>query len=251
MSLHEVMVNNRDLFRQAIAETDADEDLLFAGLELDPVVLLSAYFSGVFPMGLGEDGAGPYGWFSPNPRGIVGDCQAHVSRTVRKKLDRFAITVDTCFEDVLRACGSPERAGRWITEDIIAAYVELHESGWAHSIEVWQGSELVGGLYGVALGGLFAGESMFHRTTDASKVAVAATAHIVATSTNPVFDVQWQTEHLRTLGVTEVARSDYLDMVDLACGSAGPQWAHWVQGGPWSLAWDVGSLRFSTTQKTQ
>jgi leucyl/phenylalanyl-tRNA---protein transferase len=120
--------------------------------------------------------------------------------------------VDTAFDEVVAACADPTREGRWITEEVVDAYTELHALGWAHSIETWRDGELVGGLYGLAVGGLFAGESMFHRVTDASKAAVLAMAGYVFADGDErrLIDVQWSTDHLKTLGVVTVSREDYL-----------------------------------------
>jgi leucyl/phenylalanyl-tRNA--protein transferase len=126
--------------------------------------------------------------------------------------------VDTAFDEVLAACADPSRDGRWITPEIVDAYTELHALGWAHSIETWLDGELVGGLYGLAVGGLFAGESMFHRATDASKAAVLAMAGFVFADGDPrrMIDVQWATDHLRTLGIVSIPRADYLERLDAA-----------------------------------
>ncbi len=152
------------------------------GADLAPGTLLAAYRQGLFPMRLqarGPLGLGPLGWWSPDPRGIVPLDGLHVSRSLRRSQRRFEIRVDTAFVDVMRGCADPKRPHGWIDKKFVAAYSELHELGWAHSVETWQVDErgvdaLVGGLYGVAIGGLFAAESKFHRVTDASKVAVVA-----------------------------------------------------------------------------
>jgi leucyl/phenylalanyl-tRNA--protein transferase len=128
-------------------------------------------------------------------------------------MKRFDIRVNTAFEQVVAGCGAPGREGRWITPAITKAYVELHRLGWAHSIECWYDDELAGGLYGVAVGGLFAGESMFHRRTDASKVAVMATVELLTAAGDAaerLFDVQWRTDHLTTLGIVDIPREEYL-----------------------------------------
>ncbi|WP_270889092.1 leucyl/phenylalanyl-tRNA--protein transferase [Pedococcus sp. 5OH_020] len=188
------------------------EDLVAVGGDLRAGTLLEAYRSGLFPMGLGEHGRRPMGWWSPDPRGVLLPGGVHVSRSLRRSLRRFELRVDTAFDEVVQACADPARQGRWITPEIMDAYGELHALGWAHSIETWQDGQLVGGLYGVVVGGLFAGESMFHRVTDASKAAVVAMAGYVFADGNPrrLVDVQWATDHLRTLGVVSIPRSDYL-----------------------------------------
>lgn len=182
------------------------------GADLAPGTILEAYARGLFPMGLGDLGSEPMGWWSPDPRGVLLPADLHVSRSMQRALPRFEIRVDTDFAGVVAGCADPSRTGRWITPEITRAYAELHRLGWAHSVEVVQDGELVGGLYGLAIGGLFAGESMFHRTTNASKVAVVALHRLVNADGDPrrVVDVQWRTDHLASLGVTEVSRADYL-----------------------------------------
>lgn len=177
------------------------------GADWEPATLLNAYAQGYFPM------PGPGGspaWFLPLRRGVLPLDNLHVSRSLRRSLRRFEVTVDEDFDAVVAACADPRREHGWINDDVRAAYGRLHELGWAHSVEVRRDGELVGGLYGINIGGLFAGESKFHLVTDASKAAVAATVTILDDGWARVFDVQWQTEHLATLGVVEVARSDYL-----------------------------------------
>jgi leucyl/phenylalanyl-tRNA--protein transferase len=188
------------------------EDLVGVGGDLRAGTLLAAYRSGVFPMGLGRDGTRPIGWWSPDPRGVLLLGDAHASRSLRRSLPSFEIRVDTAFAEVVAACADPAREGRWITEEVADAYTELHALGWAHSVEAWRDGELAGGLYGVCIGGLFAGESMFHRVTDASKVAVVAMAGLVFADGDArrIVDVQWQTDHLRTLGVRSIPRREYL-----------------------------------------
>ena len=126
--------------------------------------------------------------------------------------------IDTAFAEVVAACADPSRAGRWITPRIAQAYTELHRLGWAHSVECWRAGRLVGGLYGIGIGGLFAGESMFHRETDASKAALVALVEVLEQDGAPgrLFDVQWRTDHLASLGVVEVARDDYLARLETA-----------------------------------
>ena len=165
------------------------------------------------------------GWFSPDPRGVLPPGGAHVARSLRRAGRRFGVTCDTCFTDVVRACGDPRRPHGWITEEFVDAYTELHRLGWAHSVEVWEGDDLVGGLYGVASGAFFAGESMFHRATGASKVAVVVTDRIVSSVPGSLFDVQWSTDHLVTMGVVEIDRSEYLRRLAEATAAEGPTWA--------------------------
>jgi leucyl/phenylalanyl-tRNA--protein transferase len=204
------------------------EDLIGVGADLEVATLYEAYTAGVFPMGVGVNGGPPLGWWSPDPRGILRPGDLKVSRSLRRALPRFEIRVDSAFEDVIRACADPARDGRWITEDIVDAYVSLHRLGWAHSVEAWQGDALAGGLYGVAIGGLFAGESMFHAVTDASKAALVGLHEIISEDSDQrrLIDVQWRTPHLATLGVTEVPRREYLRLLDVALTAPLP--ARWI-----------------------
>lgn len=201
---------------------DAEPDsygLIGVGADLEPGTLLAAYRAALFPMPMGRS---RIGWFSPDPRGVLPLAGLHVSRSLRRALPDFTFTRDTCFTEVMRRCGDPRRPHGWINEAFVAAFTRLHELGWAHSVEVWRDGELAGGLYGVRIGGLFAGESMFHSDpplgTDASKAAVVATVQWLRESGGTLFDVQWKTDHLATLGVVDVARAQYLEMVRSAVG---------------------------------
>ena len=198
-----------------IERADAGEDLVGAGADLEPATILAAYRAGAFPMGLGRHGAGPMGWWSPDPRGVLRPEDLRVSRSLRRSCARLQVTVDTAFDAVVRGCADPDREGRWITRPVTRAYTRLHALGWAHSVEVWSGDQLVGGLYGIAIGGLFAGESMFHRVTDASKVALVALRELITADGDPrrIIDVQWVTPHLASLGAREVPRAAYLGML--------------------------------------
>ena len=184
------------------------------GADLEPGTILAAYRAGLFPMPVDKRNLG---WWSPSPRAILPNGGLVVSRSLRKSCRRFEIRVDTAFEDVIDACADPSRVGRWITPAIRAAYVGLHRMGWVHSVEAWsmEDGSLAGGLYGVAIGGLFCGESMFHRATDASKVALVGLASLLD-PVHAVLDVQWRTEHLGSLGVVEIPRTDYLRRVSVA-----------------------------------
>jgi len=205
------------------ADAIAGEEIFGVGADLEAATLLAAYRCGLFPMRLGDDG--PVAWWSPDPRGILPLDALVVHRSLRRACGRFTVSVDVAFEDVVRGCADPGRPHGWIDESFVAAYTRLHELGWAHSVEVWRERpdrhELVGGLYGVAIGGLFAGESMFHRVRDASKVALVATVERLRDGGGVLFDVQWCTEHLASLGAVEIPRSDYL--ARLADAIASPQ----------------------------
>jgi len=166
---------------------------------------------------------GPIAWWSPDPRGIIPLDGLRVSRSLRRSCRRFDVTVDTCFEAVMRACGDPLRPDGWIDESFIAAYTDLHALGWAHSVEVWTrptetapARELAGGLYGIAIGGFFAGESMFHHKTDASKVALVALVDRLNNGGGELLDVQWNTDHLETLGAIEITKREYIHRLEQA-----------------------------------
>jgi leucyl/phenylalanyl-tRNA--protein transferase len=201
------------------------EDLIGVGADLEPGTLLSGYRAGVFPMGLGRHGRGPLGWWSPDPRGILPIDGLKVSRSLRRSAAGFEIRIDTAFDDVVTACADSRRPGRWITPRIAEGYRRLHDLGWAHSVECWREGRLVGGLYGVGIGGLFAGESMFHRETDASKVALVALVAILAEDGDArrLLDVQWRTDHLATLGVVEISRDEYRRRLEAALDAPRPR----------------------------
>lgn len=197
------------------SEASPGEDLVALGGGLDPGTVLMSYSRGLFPMDVPVapqlGGGHTLGWWSPDPRGVLELDDLRVSRSLAKSRRRLTVTFDECFEDVMRACADPARPQGWITEEFIDAYVNLHSLGFAHSVEVWRGEELVGGLYGVEIGGLFAGESMFHQARDASKVAlVALVERLRGCSGRRLIDVQWSTPHLASLGVIEIPRSNYL-----------------------------------------
>lgn len=198
---------------EAVAASAGGDDLVALGGDLQPGTLLAAYQAGLFPMGVGPGGSAPLGWWSPDPRGILLPGDLHVSRSLRRVLTRFEVRVDTAFADVVAACADPARPGGWITPDVVAAYTELHVQRWAHSVECWQDGRLVGGLYGLAIGGVFAAESKFHRVRDASKAAVVALLRLLedgdAGAEHRLVDVQWRTPHLASLGAREVPREEY------------------------------------------
>ena len=195
-------------------------ELLGVGADLAPGTLLAAYRGGLFPMPVEVDG--PMGWWSPDPRGLLPLDGLHVSRSLRRSRRRLHVTLDTAFVDVVRGCADPSRHGGWIDDRILAAYTELHRLGWAHSVEVRDADGgLVGGLYGVEIGGLFAGESMFSAVSDASKVALVALVDLLRAApgrsdARRLVDVQWRTDHLASLGVVEVPRSRYLADLQVA-----------------------------------
>ena len=187
---------------------DAGEgEVAGVGADLAPGTLLAAYRSGLFPMRVGRRGR--IGWWSPDPRGVIPLDGLRISGSLRRSLGRYEVRFDSAFEAVMRACADPNRPHGWIDDEFVAAYVALHELGWAHSVETWIDDELVGGLYGVRVNGLFAGESMFHRATDASKVALVALVEHLRTIGATLLDVQWRTPHLESLGAVEITRTEY------------------------------------------
>ncbi|GAA3819270.1 leucyl/phenylalanyl-tRNA--protein transferase [Nocardioides panacisoli] len=196
---------------------DQGDDLVALGADLAPGTLLAAYRTGLFPMPHGRrkgDFRAPrVGWWCPRQRGVLPLDGLHVSRSLRRSLRDFDVRVDTAFAEVVDGCADPGREGGWIDGRIKEAYADLHRLGWAHSIETWREGRLVGGLYGVSVGGLFAGESMFHRERDASKVALVRLVELLRDDADPdtrLIDVQWSTPHLASLGVVEMPRSAYL-----------------------------------------
>ena len=199
-----------------------DGDLVNVGGDLQPSTLIDAYRRGIFPMevtGL----PGVVGWWSPDPRGILPLDRLRVTRSMRQSSRRYEVRVDTCFARVIRGCADPSREDGWINEHFISAYTRLHELGWAHSVEVFdREGQLAGGLYGVRIDGLFAGESMFHVKRDASKVALMALVDLMRASGMPLLDVQWCTDHLASFGAIAIPRREYLArLADAVVGIVG------------------------------
>lgn len=189
--------------------------LVAAGGALGADWLRSAYDSGIFPWY--DDGMPPL-WWSPDPRAVMDATRLHVSRSMRRFLRQmpFELRFDTNFEGVMRACAAERDEGTWILPEMIEAYCQLHLLGEAHSVEVWHGQRLVGGLYGVQRGGLFAAESMFHRETNASKVALIAALQTLFAAGISLFDVQFLTDHLSMLGAYTISRQEYLSRLQIA-----------------------------------
>jgi leucyl/phenylalanyl-tRNA--protein transferase len=211
--------------RWLLPSPDAADETEIAGVgaDLEPGTLLAAYRTGLFPMRVGR--GGPIGWWSPDPRGILPLDGFRESRSLRRSRRRYDVAVDTAFERVMRACGDPRRPHGWIDEEFVDAYGALHRLGWAHSVEAYgESGALVGGVYGVAVGGLFAAESMFHRATDAGKVALAALVELLRAGGALLLDVQWTTDHLATLGAVDVPRAKYLHLLSEAVAEPGPEW---------------------------
>lgn len=208
-----------------------DQDLIALSLEFDAGLVEAAYRSGVFPMPLPESGwPDAMGWWSPVDRGILPLDDLRVTRSLRQAAKRYTVTADRAFPDVISRCADPGRPSGWIDGRILDVYTELHRRGIAHSVEAWtpQG-DLAGGLYGIGIGGLFAGESMFHDPAigrDASKVALLGLARVLDDGhEDRLLDVQWVTPHLATLGAVEIDRTDYLRLLSEALELPAPDWS--------------------------
>lgn len=200
---------------------DADENgLLMIGGCLSAKWMLAGYRRGIFPMPIVEGRRETLAWFSPDPRGILELDEVHVSRSLERTLRRgvFHFTRDQAFAEVVNACAEPrsDENGVWITPRLARAYLDLHARGAAHSLEAWQGEKLVGGIFGIAIGGFFAGESMFHRVTDASKAALVELVRHLKRQGFTLFDVQWPNAHTRSLGAAEIPRARYLRRLAVA-----------------------------------
>jgi leucyl/phenylalanyl-tRNA--protein transferase len=204
------------------ASDSVDGEIVGIGADLEPGTLLSAYRRGLFPMRLRP--GGPIAWWSPDPRGIIPLDGLHVSRSLRSSCRRFEIRVDAAFEAVVRGCADPNRPHGWIDESFVQAYCALRHLGWAHSVEAWRDGELVGGLYGVAIGGLFAAESKFHRVRDASKVALVALVERLRAGGSTLLDVQWTTPHLASLGAIDIPREEYIERLQRALAVVSGTW---------------------------
>lgn len=182
------------------------------GADYRPDTLLDAYLHGIFPWPIDDD----VYWWSPDPRAVIELDGLHVSRSLRRTVDRsgWVCTADTAFVDVMEACAAPRDSGTWITPEYMDGYHRLHELGAAHSIEVWADQELVGGLYGITVGAVFTGESMFHRRTDASKVALVALRDRLVQRGFGLIDAQLPTPHLESMGAVAIPRSEFLDRLE-------------------------------------
>ena len=184
---------------------------------IEPELLLQGYQLGVFPMAMADN---TIEWFSPDPRAILPLDKFHLPHALRRTLKKeiFEVTIDQRFAEVIRACAKREET--WINREIVQSYERLHELGYAHSVEAWRDGKLAGGLYGVAIGGAFFGESMFHRVTDASKVALVALVERLRSRKFLLLDTQWRTPHLAQFGVVEISRNHYLRLLVRAVESA-------------------------------
>lgn len=198
-------------------EVTAETDIVAVGGQISARTVVRAYMRGLFPMEIDADVGGPElvklaAWFAPAERAVLTYPGMHISRSLRRAMRRFRTTVDVDFAGVLAGCADPTRPQGWINADYEAAYLQLHAVGFAHSVEVWQGEALVGGLIGVQLGGLFCADSKFHRAADASKVAVAGLCErVFGADDGPgrLIDAQWLTPHLESLGFRSMPRADY------------------------------------------
>lgn len=200
--------------------------LLAAGGDLSPERLLLAYRSGIFPWY--EDNQ-PILWWSPNPRAVLFPEELKISRSLRRRLQRneFDVRINTAFSDVVEACSGPrdDQYGTWITDEMKVAYQRLHSLGHAHSFEAWQNGRLVGGLYGVSVGRVFFGESMFHHVTDASKASLAWLCRLMLEHDCPLIDCQVETTHLMTMGARTIARKAFVGWLDEHCSPVAGPWS--------------------------
>jgi len=188
-----------------------DDDIVAAGADLETDTLLYAYANGMFPMFVNKRNLA---WWSPVDRGVIPLDGLRITRSMRQSAKKFTCTINEAFTEVMTMCGSMRTDGNWITREFIDAYSDLHDEGHAHSVEVWdETGELVGGLYGVRINKFFAGESMFHLQTDASKVALMHLVALMSLDGMELLDTQWRTEHLETLGCIAVPREKYLHLL--------------------------------------
>ena len=189
-----------------------DDGLVAVGADLTPATLVHAYRNGVFPW---PHGTRKLPWFSPNPRGVLPLDEVYLSKTLRQTLRRsgWTATVDHAFDEVTKACATRPGEGTWITPSMRDAYRQLHQLGWAHSVEIWDDTRLVGGCYGLLVGSMYVGESMFHRATDASKVALVELASRLREGGAGLIDVQLVTDHLASMGARAIHRNLYLDLL--------------------------------------
>ena len=205
----------------ALTEKDGANGLLAAGGDLSPQRLLAAYRRGIFPWYSAGD---PLLWWSPDPRMVLIPEQLKISRSLARTLRQapYEVRLDTAFADVIKACAKAPRDGQngtWISSEMQSAYSELHRLGYAHSVETWRGGSLVGGLYGVALGQAFFGESMFSHVTDASKIALAHLCALLQQKSFGIIDCQMETNHLSSLGASPISRTEFATMLDCLCAT--------------------------------
>ena len=193
-----------------------DDEVVAIGADLEPDTVLFAYAHGMFPMYVDKKSR-MLGWWSPLERGVIPLDGFRITRSLRSSAQQFVCTINVAFTRVMQECATARTDGNWINQEFIDAYTHLHQLGHAHSVEVWNNKgELVGGLYGLRINGLFAGESMFHRETDASKVALMHLVDLMNLDGMQLLDTQWNTDHLASLGCTSVTRADYLALLATA-----------------------------------
>ena len=233
------------VFPPASEAFDEPNGLLCAGGQLGPEILLSAYSQGIFPW---FDDDQPILWWSPDPRMVIEIESFEASRSVRKLIRRggFNFSLDVAFEQVIAGCAAPRRddAGTWITHEMQSAYLRLHHLGFAHSVEVWQESTLVGGLYGVAIGSQFFGESMFSKASNASKAALAILVEQLRRWGFALIDCQVANPHLESLGAIQIQRSDFLARIAVSC-------AQHRQQTRWTLDEDLAHSRGNSEPRYQ
>jgi leucyl/phenylalanyl-tRNA---protein transferase len=206
-----------------VCEAERDPNgLLAVGADLKPERLLHAYGAGIFPW---YETGQPVLWWSPDPRAVLRPERLHVARSLRKKLAKrdFSVTADQAFDAVIAACAEPRRytSGTWITTEMAAAYRQLHALGWAHSFETWREGQLVGGLYGISIGRVFFGESMFSRISDASKIAFVRAVRYLQHRDCALIDCQVWSEHIASLGATQMPRAEFIDHLKMLCKEPG------------------------------
>ena len=191
------------------------DDLVTLGADLKPETLIDSYKHGIFPMHLQIENKREIGWWSHQQRGILPLDKINISSSLKKSMKKYFVTFDQDFDAVIEGCGDDKRPKGWINKDIKIAYKKLFDLGYVHSVEVWnKKDELVGGLYGVEVNGLFAGESMFHKETDASKTAMVYLVNqLKEAGGERIFDVQWQTPHLKSMGVIKISRAKYISLL--------------------------------------
>ena len=188
-----------------------DDDIVAAGADLETDTLLYAYAHGMFPMFVNKRNLA---WWSPVDRGVIPLDGLRITRSMQQSAKKFTCTVNQAFTEVMTLCGSMRTDGNWINQTFIDAYTQLHEEGLAHSVEVWnEAGDLVGGLYGVRINRFFAGESMFHIETDASKVALMYLVQLMTLDGMELLDTQWRTDHLESLGCIAIPREKYLQLL--------------------------------------
>ena len=193
-----------------------DDEVVAIGADLEPDTVLFAYAHGMFPMYVDKKSR-MLGWWSPLERGVIPLDGFRITRSLRSSAQQFVCTINVAFTRVMQECATARTDGNWINQEFIDAYTHLHQLGHAHSVEVWnKKGELVGGLYGLRINGLFAGESMFHRETDASKVALMHLVDLMNLDGMQLLDTQWNTDHLASLGCNSVTRGDYLALLATA-----------------------------------